>query len=202
MAYQRKANSVRALAPNADTKTRAIFVLAAKKPPYCVYGNPFYDYAGFGNAFSVDQDGRLEKNIQNFEYNEKSSIHGMVFDPSETYLYSADMWDDKIWTHKKDEAGKLTLVGSVDAPIPGDHPRWVEIHPSGAYLYALMEAGNTLGVYVIDEKTHMPVYTHTSFPLVPPGKDCPFPSSTPQRGSPADGSPKAFPTSRRCTDLM
>ena len=145
-------------------------MLAGMKPPYCVYGNPFYDYAGFGNAFSVDQDGRLEENIQNFEYNDKSSIHGMVFDPSETYLYSADMWDDKIWTHKKDETGRLTLVGSVDAPIPGDHPRWVDIHPCGAYLYALMEAGNTLGVYVIDERTHMPVYTHTSFPLVPPGK--------------------------------
>ena len=135
-----------------------------------MYGNPFYDYAGFGNAFSVNQEGRLESNIQNFEYNDKSSIHGMVFDPSETYLYSADMWDDKIWTHKKDESGKLTLVGSIDAPSPGDHPRWVEIHPSGVYLYALMEAGNRLGVYVIDEKTHTPVFTHITYPLVPPGE--------------------------------
>ena len=135
-----------------------------------MYGNPFYDYAGFGNAFSVNKEGRLESNIQNFEYNDKSSIHGMVFDPSETYLYSADMWDDKIWTHKKDESGKLTLVGSIDAPSPGDHPRWVEIHPSGVYLYALMEAGNRLGVYVIDEKTHTPVFTHITYPLVPPGE--------------------------------
>jgi carboxy-cis,cis-muconate cyclase len=94
----------------------------------------------------------------------------MVFDPTETYLYSADMRENKIWTHKKDsETGYLTLIGSVDAPSPGDHPRWVELHPAGKYLYALMEAGNRLAVYVIDEQTHMPVFTHIAYPLIPPG---------------------------------
>jgi carboxy-cis,cis-muconate cyclase len=91
----------------------------------------------------------------------------MVFDPTETYLYSADMWANRIWTHKKDADGKLTLVGSVEAPKKGDHPRWVSIHQTGNYLYALMEGGNTLGQYVIDESTHLPVYTKQSYPLVP-----------------------------------
>jgi len=95
----------------------------------------------------------------------------MVFDSTETYLYSADLRGNKIWTHKKDKTtGQLELVGSVEAPSPGDHPRWVEIHPSDRYLYVLMEAGNRLGVYVIDEKTHEPVFTHITYPLVPPGK--------------------------------
>jgi len=157
-------------ASNSATNTRAIFVLAAKKPPYNVYGNPFYKYAGFGNVFSVDKSGALVENVQNYEYSVESAIHGMVFDPTETYLYSADMWGNKVWTHKKDsQTGHLTLVGSVDAPNPGDHPRWVEIHPSGTYLYALMEAGNTLAVYVIDEKTHLPVFTQITYPLIPPG---------------------------------
>lgn len=94
----------------------------------------------------------------------------MVFDPTETYLYSADMGANKIWTHKKDpETGTLAFVDSVEAPGPGDHPRWVEIHPSGKYLYALMEAGNRLAEYVIDEKTHKPVFTHKIYPLIPPG---------------------------------
>ena len=93
----------------------------------------------------------------------------MVFDPSETYLYSADLRGNKIWTHKKDAEGKLELVGFVEAPDPGDHPRWVELHPAGHYLYVLMEAGNRLGVYVIDEQTHLPVFTHITYPLVPPG---------------------------------
>ena len=88
-------------ANDADTKTRAIFVLAAKKAPYLVYGNPFYDHAGFINVHSVNADGGLDKNVQNAELDERSAVHGMVFDPEEEYLYSADMWANKIWCHKK-----------------------------------------------------------------------------------------------------
>ncbi|KAI5299864.1 hypothetical protein KEM55_001348 [Ascosphaera atra] len=160
------------LAASAESNTRAIFVLAAQKPPYCVYGNPFYKYAGYGNVFSVDESGALEENIQNYEYDPHSGVHGMVFDPKEEYLYSADMYANKVWTHKKDpETGKLELVDSVSAPAEGDNPRWVEIHSSGKYLYALMEGGNRIAEYVIDEKTHKPVFTHKVFPLIPPGVD-------------------------------
>ena len=76
-------------------------MLAAKLPPYNVYGNPFYDHAGFLNVFSVNSDGQLDENVQNAELDEKSAIHGMVFDSSEEYLYSADMWANKIWCHRK-----------------------------------------------------------------------------------------------------
>lgn len=158
-----------AQASSKDTNTRAIFVLAAKQPPYNVYGNPFYDHAGYGNVFSVSPSGALEKNVQNYEYMPKTGIHGMVFDPTETYLYSADLRNNKVWTHKKAADGTLTLAGVVDAPDPGDHPRWVELGPGGKYLYVLMEAGNRLGVYVIDEETHLPVFTHITYPLIPPG---------------------------------
>jgi len=164
-------HSLLALAAREDTNTRAIFVLSANKPPYNVYGNPFYDYAGWGNVFSVNQDGGLEKEVQNYEYCPTTGVHGMVFDSSETYLYSADLRGNKIWTHKKDaQTGQLTLVNSVEAPDPGDHPRWVALHPSGAYLYVLMEAGNRLAVYVIDGQTHAPVFTHITYPLIPPGQ--------------------------------
>ncbi|KAL1304841.1 hypothetical protein AAFC00_003766 [Neodothiora populina] len=157
-------------ANDADTKTRAIFVLAAKKPPYNVYGNPFYDYAGYGNVFSVDEEGGLKENTQNYEYCPETAIHGMVFDPTESYIYSADMWANRVWCHKKDpKTGHLETVGSVEAPGKGDHPRWVAMHPTGNYLYALMEGGNRLAEYVIDHQTHMPVPTHKIYPLVPPG---------------------------------
>ena len=159
-----------ALAPSSETNTRAIFVLAARQAPYNVYGNPFYDHAGYGNVFSVNGQGGLEKNIQNYEYAPNSGVHGMVFDSTESYLYSADLRANKVWTHRKDkDTGHLTLVGSLDAPDPGDHPRWVAIHPCDKYLYVLMEAGNRLAVYVIDEQSHMPVFTHITYPLVPPG---------------------------------
>ncbi|CZS93006.1 probable carboxy-cis,cis-muconate cyclase [Rhynchosporium graminicola] len=154
-------------ASSPSTNTRAIFVLAAKLPPYCVYGNPFYNHAGYGNVFSTTPSGALSKNIQNYPYSPSTGIHGMVFDASETYLYSADLRANKIWTHRKAKDGALTLVGELDAPDTGDHPRWVELN--GNYLYVLMEAGNRLAVYVIDEKTHCPVFTQITYPLIPPG---------------------------------
>jgi carboxy-cis,cis-muconate cyclase len=166
------ASAYRALlakANDTDTRTRAIFVLAARQPPYRVYGNPFYEHAGYGNIFSTTPSGALAENIQNYEYCPESAIHGMVFDPSESYLYSADMWANRVWCHKKDEEGKLTTVGYTLAPGEKDHPRWVEMHPKGRYLYALMEAGNRVCEYTIDEETHLPVYTDRCFPLIPPG---------------------------------
>jgi carboxy-cis,cis-muconate cyclase len=33
-----------------------------------------------------------------------------------------------------------------------------------------MEAGNRLAVYVIDEQTHIPTFTHITYPLIPPGQ--------------------------------
>ncbi|KAI0467497.1 3-carboxy-cis,cis-mucoante lactonizing enzyme [Xylaria cf. heliscus] len=153
----------------ATTNTRAIFLLAAKQPPYAVYCNPFYKHAGHGSVFSTSSSGTLADNIQNYAYQPDTGIHGMVFDPTETYLYSADLKANRLWVHKKAASGTLELVGSVDAPDAGDHPRWVAMHPSGQYLYALMEAGNRLCEYVIDGATHMPVYTHHSYPLIPPG---------------------------------
>lgn len=159
-------------ASEATTNTRAIFLLAARSPPYHVYANPFYNHAGYGNVFSVSPTGTLHQNTQNYPYQENTGIHGMVFDPpTETYLYSADLTANKLWVHRKEPSGALdpTPVGSVDAPSPGDHPRWVAMHPTGQYLYALMEAGNRLCEYVVDPDTHMPVYTHHSFPLIPTG---------------------------------
>ncbi|ROV92094.1 hypothetical protein VSDG_07538 [Cytospora chrysosperma] len=178
-------------AGSASANTRAIFLLAARTPPYHVYANPFYDHAGCGSVFSVSPSGALLRNTQNYPYQDGTGIHGMVFDPpTETYLYSADLTANKLWVHRRrgkgegsgsegeEDDGTLELVGSVDAPDPGDHPRWVAMHPTGQYLYALMEAGNRLCEYVIDPATHMPVYTHHSYPLIPPG----IPSRDPVTG--------------------
>ncbi|KAL8338705.1 hypothetical protein RB598_007157 [Gaeumannomyces tritici] len=166
-----------AKANSPDTNTRAIFLLPATKPPYAVYCNPFYKpHAGYGNVFSVTETGRLAENVQNYPYLVgETGIHGMVFDPpTETFLYSADLSANRLWVHRRHNPGSanpatLELVGSVEAPDPGDHPRWVAMHPSGRYLYALMEAGNRVCEYVVDPATAMPVFTHRSFPLVPPG---------------------------------
>lgn len=152
------------------TNTRAIFLLAAQQAPYAVYCNPFYNHAGHGSVFTTDTSTKaLDTNVQNYEYQPNSGIHGMVFDPTETYLYSADLKANKVWVHRKTGNGpEVELVGSVDCPDERDHPRWVAMHPTGNYLYVLMEKGNRLCEYLIDPTTHLPIFTHTAHPLIPP----------------------------------
>ncbi|KAJ6780002.1 hypothetical protein PWT90_10629 [Aphanocladium album] len=160
-------------ASSAETNTRAIFLLAAKKPPHGVYCNPFYKHAGHGAVFSADPStGALATNVQNYPYQPDTGIHGMVFDPAEErYLYSADLSANKIWVHRRPDlsSAAVELVGSVDAPDERDHPRWVAVHPSGGHLYALMEKGNRICEYAIDAASRMPTYTGRHFPLIPPG---------------------------------
>ncbi|KAJ4250433.1 hypothetical protein NW757_007264 [Fusarium falciforme] len=155
----------------ATTNTRAIFLLAANKPPYAVYCNPFYDHAGHGAVFTTDSTTKaLKENVQNYPYQPNTGIHGMVFDPKEEYLYSADLRANKLWVHRRRENdAALDLVGSVECPDHRDHPRWVAMHPTGNYLYALMEKGNRICEYLIDPATRLPVYTHRQYPLIPPG---------------------------------
>jgi carboxy-cis,cis-muconate cyclase len=155
------------LAASAITNTRAIFILAAQTPPYAVYGNPFYDHAGYGNVYSTTLTGGLGENIQNYPYDENSGIHGMVFDPNEEFLYSADLRANKLWTHKKSTNGKLTLVHHQLMPNSDDHPRWVEMSQSGKYLHVLMEGSNWLAEYSINSDTHYPECARKRFSLIP-----------------------------------
>ncbi|KAM3558629.1 hypothetical protein MY1884_003890 [Beauveria asiatica] len=163
-------------ASSPDTNTRAIFLLAARLPPYGVYCNPFYSHAGHGTVFSADPStgALLSPNAQHFPYQPSSGIHGTAFSPddAERHLYSADLAANKLWVHRRPDTSSphVELVGSVDAPDPRDHPRWVAVHPSGSHLYLLMENGNRICEYAIDKTgSHMPTYTGRHFPLIPPG---------------------------------
>ncbi|KOS23095.1 Carboxy-cis [Escovopsis weberi] len=158
-------------ASSPDTNTRAIFLLAAREPPHAVYCNPFYDFAGQGSVLSVDPSGSLAANTQNYDYQPDSGIHGMVFDPpTGTYLYSADLRANKIWVHRRPDPARpeLRLVGAIPCPDPRDHPRWVAMPASGRFLYVLMEKGNRLCEFAVDD-AHMPAFTGRAFPLIPPG---------------------------------
>lgn len=141
--------------------------------PHGVYCNPFYTNAGHGSVYTPDPStGALAANVQNYPYQPDTGIHGMVLNPAdERYLYSADLSANKIWVHRRPSASSpsVELVGSVDAPDPSDHPRWVAIHPSGSHLYVLMEKGNRVCEYTVDAETRMPAYTGRHFPLAPPG---------------------------------
>ncbi len=162
-----------ASASSPETNTRAIFLLAAQKPPHGIYCNPFYKHAGHGTVYTPapSTSALSAEPLQHYAYQPGTAIHGMVFDPTERYLYSADMYANKLWVHRRPDpaSAAVELVGSVASPDESDHPRWVAMHPSGAHLYALMEKGNRLREYAIDGDTHLPAYTGRHFPLIPPG---------------------------------
>ncbi|CAK4033591.1 Carboxy-cis,cis-muconate cyclase [Lecanosticta acicola] len=166
------------LVPNNKTLTAdnstvsAIYVAAANKPPYNVYGVSFGSTSGPGLVMSVDQLGGLDKVVQSYNYSNDSAVHGLAIGADGSFLYSADDTGNKIWTHAVDPAtGELTLVDSLEAPETGSDPRHVAAHPSGQYLYAVMEGKSKIAQYSIDQTTGKPVYCNISFPLLPSGSN-------------------------------
>jgi len=102
----------------------AILILAATESPYAVYGTPFGGSVNCGNVISVDENGVLAQVMQNYTYASGSAAHGMAFDSTNSFLYSADDTGNSLWTHKVDNStGKLTLVSILSGPVNGADPR-------------------------------------------------------------------------------
>ncbi|ROV86992.1 hypothetical protein VSDG_10090 [Cytospora chrysosperma] len=149
--------------------TRGIFIIAADKPPYNVYADPFGNCA---NVLSVDSTGTLEANLQNISYYPGSGVHGMAFDPTGDYIYAADDLGNSIWTYKVDNTtGLLTFVNVIAAPTAGADPRHATVHPGGAYLYVVLEGSNQVAQYNIDPTTHIPQFNNVIYSLLHPGQN-------------------------------
>lgn len=150
------------------SSSKAIFVLAATEAPYAVYGTPFGNTADCGAVYSVDEHGVLSELIQNYTYKSNSGVHGMAFDSTNSFIYSADDSANTLWTHKVDNAtGELTFVSSISGPVTGADPRHVTVHPEGQYLYVILEGANKLAQYTIDPGTGIPSFENVTYPLIP-----------------------------------
>jgi carboxy-cis,cis-muconate cyclase len=146
------------------TAWRGVYILASRRAPYTVYGSlNCANYVGIGA-------GSTGGKFLSLPYNENVVIYGMAMDPSYSYLYSSDWKNGKIWTHKVNPDGSLTVVGSVDSPSPVSAPRSVVVHPGGKALYVILEAWNAVAYYTINQTTHLPVYTNGLYPLLPTSK--------------------------------
>ncbi|KUI57331.1 Carboxy-cis,cis-muconate cyclase [Cytospora mali] len=149
--------------------TRGIFIIAAEKPPYNVYADPFGNCA---NVVSVDETGTLDSNLQNISYYSGSGVHGMALDPAGDYIYAADDSGNAIWTYSIDNStGLLTFVSAISAPTTGAAPRHAAVHPGGKYIYVILEESNELAQYKIDPSTHIPDFTNVTYSLLNPGQD-------------------------------
>ncbi|KFY95992.1 hypothetical protein V498_02976 [Pseudogymnoascus sp. VKM F-4517 (FW-2822)] len=151
----------------------SIFVIADKNPPYNVYGVDFWGNPGCGTVFSVDETGAFDEVIQDYEYAPESSIHGTAFSPDSTFMYSADMHGNSVWTHPVDT--KTGLVGEPlhrsDGPVPHAEPRHVTVHKTGKAIYIVTEQSNQVAWYKIDKRTGIPQMQEPVYSILPPDAD-------------------------------
>jgi carboxy-cis,cis-muconate cyclase len=141
-----------------------VFVMASKRAPYSLYGS-----LSCANWVGVGPEGEVGK-ATTVPYNEAAVIYGMAMDPTYTYMYSSDSRNGKIWTHRVEQDGSLTLIGYTGAPSNVSAPRTIQVHPGGKSLYVILEAWNVMALYYINQTTHMPEYTNALYPLVPASK--------------------------------
>lgn len=147
---------------------------SASEAPYNVYGVPFgMGPAGCGVVMSVSDKGALDSVLQEYTYLPNSGVHGLALSSNNDYIYSADDSANSLWTHSVDPVtGLLTFISRIDAPTTTAAPRHLAAHPGGAYLYAILEADNSLASYHISNTTGIPIFTNVTWPLIPRG----FPS--------------------------
>jgi carboxy-cis,cis-muconate cyclase len=74
------------------------------------------------------------------------------------------------WTHAMGNDGKVSAVATLPMPKAGIHPRHLVAHPAGEYLYVVLEAGNAVVEYSLDEDTAAAKTQVNSYSLIPAGK--------------------------------
>lgn len=152
-------------------KTSA-FVMGSKFPPYRVYSGAWPGPEACGSAHgAAPGSGLVDTNTQSWRYLTASGIHGLDFGRigDTELIYSADLNGDSVWTHAVD--GPTGIVKELNRlAVPANsHPRHLAAHPTGNYLYVLMEAANTIVSYSLNSTTGLPIAApNTTFDLLPP----------------------------------
>lgn len=126
-----------------------------------------------GSSFKVLPNGTLSGVLETWKYSDTSGVHGLAFGAEGNQLYSADLSGDKVWTHAVGNDGKVSPAAQL--PIPaGMHPRHLVAHSAGGYLYVVLEAGNAVVEYSLDEDTAAAKTQVNSYSVIPAGKLCPL----------------------------
>lgn len=149
------------------------YITSLQRAPFTVYGAPF---GACLSAMSVEPDGTLMDVVQNITLESTSGIHGLAIGADAEYIFSADLSANGIWVHKvNQETGALAKVSFTPAPSVNAGPRHLIVHPTGRFLYVVMEAKNEVRVYAINfgQRSSQVKITDTglSYSLIPQGED-------------------------------
>lgn len=145
-------------ASGACYNTTSAFVTAMPNEPYLAFSASWPGPNGCGMSFSVDANGTLTDVLDSWPYTNTSGVHGLALSPSnhsdKQLLYAADLNADTLWTHAINlTTGHATEIARYKLPYEGMHPRHIAAHPSGKYLYAVMEADNSLTQFTLNPTT-------------------------------------------------
>jgi carboxy-cis,cis-muconate cyclase len=147
------------------------FISSLSRVPFSVYGS-LDGTCGVG--IGVDYSGAFTNIDQSFSYSPASSVGGMILDPDNRYLYTADEDANGIWVHSVSDMGQLKQLGFVASPWANAGPKRMAIHTDGRFLYVLFSKLNRIGVYAVNsglpETQALITYTGVSYSVLPPSK--------------------------------
>ena len=171
-----KGNCISALpGANAGNGPSGLHSVAAATPPYAFYG------AGptCGNVLSINPTtGALVSVSQEVPYTYNTStfsatsilMHGFALSADGRYLYGTDTRGNSIWSYTVDATtGYLRLIDAMSGPVLGSNPRHVATHPSGGYLYVVLEGANALTQYKLNKTSGILARESVSYPLIRQG---------------------------------
>lgn len=152
-------------APNCGDLTSAYVIAASQRAPYDVYSVAWEGPNVCGTAFSSSLSPNTTASTS-WTYSEESGVHGLALAFNDTVLYSADLTENSIWTHRiadgsgedgkgNGNVGQVEQVGRLQLQ-EGLGPRHLVVHPTGLYLHVIMETANELFTFDLDETTHEP----------------------------------------------
>ena len=111
--------------------------------------------------------------METWKYSNNSGVHGLAFGAEGDRLYSADLSGDGVWTHSIGTDGKVAAVGTLAMNRTGLHPRHIAAHSAGQRVYVVLEAGNAVIEYFLNEDTQAVETQVNSYSLIPAGEFTP-----------------------------
>jgi len=134
-----------------EVEAHGKFVLTANYGGGNVSVFPVQHDGSLGTATDMQQD---HGSGPNRERQEGPHAHCIVLDRTNQFAYSCDLGTDRIMIFRFDNRnGKLL---PADPPFvdlkPGDGPRHVAIHPTGAYVFVINELHSTVTAFARDQR--------------------------------------------------
>ncbi len=120
--------------------------------------------SGSFRCFPIQDNGGLGSSIQTVHHHGQSvhperqtepHIHCILTDPTNYFVYAADLGADQIvtYTFNSNTGGIKKIHDGVTSLPPGSGPRHLYFHPRQSWVYLITELSNRIHCYKLDDKS-------------------------------------------------